>query len=210
MFAKTVVGSDAFLGQSIKAQCLYYRLNMEADDDGLLNNALTICKGLGFTKKILDELISNRFLLDLGDGITVIKHWLINNRIQRDRYHPTVYQEKYELLSIKDDKAYTLLSKHGTDMDTKRTTNGQQLCTQSSLGKDSIGKYSDDDITNINKRMLEIGTKQEIIDKAMKIFNIAKYPKTSGFYQRIINTLTDDSIFNKEAYINEIAKNYVQ
>lgn len=211
MFAKTIVESDAFLSQSIKAQCLYYQINMKADDDGFLNNALTICKSLGFTKKVLDELIDNKFLLYLGEGITVVKHWLINNRIQKDRYHQTVYQDKYKLLSIREDKAYTLLSKNGTKTDTTWTTNGQQMDTEVSIGKYSIGKYSDDDINikNISARFLELGYGQNIIDKALKIYSSTHYPKTSGFYQRILNTLVDDEIYDKEAYISEIARNYV-
>ena len=54
MFAKTIVESDAFLSQSVKAQCLYLHLGMSADDDGILNNALSICRGLGFKKDVLD------------------------------------------------------------------------------------------------------------------------------------------------------------
>ena len=120
------------------------------------------------------------------------------------------------MLSIKEDKGYTLLDNKRTtnghkneNMDNKWTQNGQQLCTQVSIGKDSIGKYSDDDINNINMRMLEIGTEPKTIDKALKIFANKQYPKTSGFYQRIINTLVDNKIYDKEAYISEIARNYV-
>lgn len=67
----------------------------------------------------------------------------------------------------------------------------------------------DDDINNINCRMLEIGTEPKIIDKALKIYANKDYPKTSGFYQRIINTLVDNSIYDKEAYISQIARNYL-
>ena len=70
-------------------------------------------------------------------------------------------------------------------------------------------KNIDDDINNINGRMLEIGTDPKIISKALKIFANHKYPHTSGFYQRIINTLTDANIYDKEAYISEVARNYV-
>lgn len=209
MIAKTVVSSDPFLSQSIKAQCLYFQLNINADDDGFLNNALVICRSLGFNKSVLKELVDNKFLLDMGDGITVIKHWLINNRIQKDRYHPTIYQEKYNLLTIRDDKAYTLKNKNGTELEHLRTTNGQQMDTQVSIGKYSIGKYRDDDINNINGRMLEIGTDPSTINKALKIYSNKNYPKTSGFYQRILNVLTDANIYDKEAYISEVARNYV-
>lgn len=63
------------------------------------------------------------------------------------------------------------------------------------------------DIDNIDARFRELGTDEEIMQRAKTIF--AKYTiKTSGFYQRIMNVLTDDSIYNKEGYIYEIALNY--
>ena len=37
----------------------------------------------------------------------VIKHWLIHNLIQKDRYHPTRFQEEKSTLFIKENKAYT-------------------------------------------------------------------------------------------------------
>lgn len=199
MFAKTIVESDAFLSQSIKAQNLYYQLNMKADDDGMLNNANTICRSLGFKSDVLKELIKNRFLLDLGDGITVIKHWLINNRIQKDRYKPTVYQEKYKLLSIKEDKGYTLL-------DSNWTTDGQHLDTQDRLGKDSIG-YLDDDIKICNQRLLEAGVEKSIIDNAIHYYTTINCPHTKDFYLKVLDIVQDNGVLNKYAYISKVAQN---
>ena len=196
MFAKTIVESDPFLAQSIKAQCLYFQIGMKVDDDGILNNALTICKSLGFKKDVLDELMKNRFLLDLGDGITVVKHHLINNRIQKDRYKPTIYQEKLQLLTIKDDKSYTFKSNNDVNMEQEWTHNGQQKDTQHSIGKNSIGKYRllEEDIKNINGRYREMGVDENTFDKAMSIFT--KYTcQTSGFYQRIMNILSSVKTF---------------
>lgn len=212
MFAKTIVESDAFLSQSAKAQCLYFQLNMRADDDGLLNNALTICKALGFGKSALEELIKNRFLLDLGDGVTAIKHWLINNRIQNDRHKPTVYQEKYQMLTIKDDRGYTL--------DTNWTQNGHNLDTQYRLGKERIVKESENhqkentnkrkqiqtNINIYNQRLLEAGISQKVIDTAMYYFDDLKQ-KSDEMYLKILDIVQDDSIVNKYAYIKEVARN---
>lgn len=204
MFAKTIVESGAFYNLSPKAQCLYLHLNMNADDDGLLNNAINICRSLGFSKSILQELIDARFILDLKDGITVIKHWKINNTIAKDRYKPSIYQDAIQKLYIKDNKSYTDKKQNVTKIET--------LCIQNDYtdkNRLDIDKNRDDDINNINGRMLELGTDQNIIDMAMKIYANKNYPKTSGFYQRIINTLTDDKICDKEAYISEVARNYV-
>ena len=198
MFAKTIVESDAFLSQSVKAQCLYLHLGMSADDDGILNNALSICRGLGFKKDVLDELIANRFLLDLGDGITVIKHWLINNRIQNDRRKPSVYQDKLQVLSIRDDKAYTL-------SDNKWTTNGQQMDTQVSIGKYRLVKYRDDDIQTYNARLIESGVQEGIIEKAMWWLRMCDI--SNDMYLKIVDVLQNDEIIDKDAYINRMVQN---
>ena len=38
MFTKKIVDSDAFLDMPLSTQCLYFHLNMRADDDGFVNN----------------------------------------------------------------------------------------------------------------------------------------------------------------------------
>ena len=55
----------------------------------------------------LKVLLSKRFLLPFENGVVVIKHWLIHNLIQKDRYHPTRFQEEKKMLLIKENKAYT-------------------------------------------------------------------------------------------------------
>lgn len=204
MFTKTIVESGAFYNLSPKAQCLYLHLNMNADDDGVLNNAINICRSLGFSKNILQELIDARFVLDLSDGITVIKHWKMNNTIAKDRYKPSIYKDVVQKLYIKDNKSYTDNIQEDNIMDAKCLQN--DYTDKNRIG---IDKNRDDDINNINGRMLEIGTDPSTINKALKIYANKNYPKTSGFYQRILNVLTDANIYDKEAYISEVARNYV-
>lgn len=212
MFAKTIVESGAFYQLSIKAQALYLHLSMNADDDGLLNNAIVVCRSLGIAKSILNELIEKRFVLDCGDEIYCIKHWKINNTIAKDRYKETNYKDKLDRLIVKENKAYTERLQVDTNLLSKCLQNDntdKNSIDKYRLDKNSIDKNSDDDIKNINMRMLEIGTEQKVLNKALKIFSNDKYPHTSGFYQRIINTLMDSNIYDKEAYISEIARNYV-
>jgi len=204
MFAKTIVESDAFLSQSVKAQCLYLHLGMSADDDGILNNALTICRSLGFKKDALDELIANRFLLDLGDGITIIKHWQINNRIQTDRHKPSVYQDKLQMLSIKDDKSYTMRTQDGHTLDTDWTQIGHNLDTQVSIGKYRLVK-NDEDIQKINNRLLEMSIPKDVIDKA-SIYHY-RYKLTKEAYLKVVEVLQNDEIIDKDAYIYRMVKN---
>ena len=107
MFAKKIVDSDAFLDLPLSAQALYFHLGMHADDDGFLNNANRIKRTIGAHDKDLEILLEKRFLLLFPSGVLVVKHWKMNNHIKGDRYRPTQYQEEYQRLKIKANKAYT-------------------------------------------------------------------------------------------------------
>ena len=214
MFAKTIVESGDFYNLSVKAQNLYFHLGMLADDDGLLNNALVICRGCGFPKSVLKELIDRRFLLDCGDNVMCIKHWLINNTVPKDRKKDTIYKDKLSKLIIKENKSYTDRIPNDDSLDTDCIQNGNSLDTQDryrldiDIVEEDINDQTDTDIDIINARYREMGVSEQVIDKAMKIYKQYKV-QTSVFYQSIMNTLTDDTIYNKEGYIYEIANNYI-
>ena len=200
MFAKTILESDAFTTMTPKAQCLYVHLCMAADDDGLMNNAMSVCRSLGFTKQNLQELFDKRFLLDLGDGITAVKHWKINNYIQKDRYKPTIYQEKMNLLKVKEDGSYTDCIQFGYSLD-----------TQVSIGKSKDRDREEDiRIKEIAMRLLEMGYDEAFVDETLRIFDKGLCPHTADFYQKIVNTMTNAEIYNKEGYIYRMAENEVK
>lgn len=107
MFSVDIVGSDAFLDLPHTAQALYFQLGMRADDDGFVGNPKTIQRMAGTKLTDLELLIEKRFLLQFPSGVVCIKHWRMNNQIQKDRYTPTVYTEEFQMLSIKENKSYT-------------------------------------------------------------------------------------------------------
>ena len=131
MFAKTIIDSDAFLDMPMSTQALYFHLSMRADDDGFLNNPKKIQRMIGATEDDLKLLIAKNFIIVFDTGVIVIKHWKIHNYIRNDRYKPTVYQEEFKKLDLKDKGSYTL-----------GIPNGYQMETQVRLGKDSIGKVN--------------------------------------------------------------------
>lgn len=135
MFSIDIVGSDAFLDLPYSAQCLYFQLGMRADDDGFVGNPKTIQRIAGTKASDLELLVKKRFLLQFPSGVVVIKHWKINNQIQKDRYTPTVYTEEYQSLYIKDNKAYT-------EMDTSRIQDASKMDTQISIDKNRLDKNS--------------------------------------------------------------------
>lgn len=106
MFSPKIVDSDEFLEMPKSTQLLYFQLGMRADDDGFIQPRQTIT-AQGFAEDDLKILLAKRFILTFESGVIVIKHWLIHNLIQKDRYNPTRFQEEKKALFIKDNKAYT-------------------------------------------------------------------------------------------------------
>lgn len=135
MFSKDITQSDAFRQMGLGAQALYFHLGMEADDDGVVNNFKSIQRSIGANDDDLKILLAKRFILSLGDGdIIVIKHWKINNYIQKDRYTPTKYQKELKELGLDENGAYT---------ENQLSLFNDFPCIQNGYtGKDSIGKVS--------------------------------------------------------------------
>lgn len=165
MLDKSIICSDAFIGLSPLSQCLYIQINMNADDDGFVNNILSLSRVVGCSKENVKELVDEKFILDMGKGIYVVKHWFINNTIRKDRYCPTKYQDLLATLYITADKKYRFLSDNDKEDDdsivvendesdncfedtdngyTNWQPTGNQPATQSRVVENSIDKCSID------------------------------------------------------------------
>lgn len=162
MFAKTIVESDAFLDMPLSTQALYFHLGMHADDDGFVGSPRRISRNIGSSEDDLKILIAKKFILPFDSGIVVLKHWKINNYIQKDRYKPTPYLEERSALFLKENQTYTLTEPAVPETETPSNSNENAECIQDvytmdtdctrRLGKDRdrvrIGQYS-----NANERM---------------------------------------------------------
>lgn len=108
MFTKKVTESDAFLDMPLSSQALYFHLNMNADDEGFVNNAKRIQRTIGASDDDLKLLFLKKFILPFESGVIVIKHWKMHNYISKDRFHKSTYADERELLEVKENGAYTL------------------------------------------------------------------------------------------------------
>lgn len=131
MFTKKITESDAFLEMPLSTQCLYFHLNMAADDEGFVNAPKRIQKMVGASEDDLKLLMAKSFILMFESGVIVIKHWKMHNYLRCDRFKPTDYQEEKALLTEKENKSYTL----GIPNDNQRYTGGTQAVD---VGKDRI------------------------------------------------------------------------
>lgn len=162
MFARSIVSSDAFITMSPTAQCLYFQLNLSADDDGVVNNPISIMRTVGAEEKDFEELIERKFLILLESGVYVIKHWNINNNIRADRKRESTYKKELSELKKQENGAYTTannnqMTDNEEDIDEETAVNDNELtgncpandsqmtdnCPRS-IGEDSIDKVSKD------------------------------------------------------------------
>ena len=128
MFAKSVIGSDNFLDMPATTQLLYFHLGMCADDDGFVGNPRSIMRMTGAGEDDLKLLCVKKFIIPFNNGIVLISHWKVNNYIQKDRYHETIYREQKAMISSEKSGVYTSCIHSGYEVD-----------TQASLGKARLG-----------------------------------------------------------------------
>lgn len=131
MFSIDITGSDAFREMPASAQSLYFHLGMAADDDGFLDSYRGLMRSINASEDDLKLLIAKRFLIIFPSKIVVIKHWKINNTVQKDRYHETKHLDEKRALIVKENGSYTECIQAVSKME-----------PQNRIGKDS--KYTAD------------------------------------------------------------------
>lgn len=136
MFAKTIIDSDSFLDMPLSAQALYFHLSMRADDDGFINNPKKIQRTIGCADDDMRLLVAKSFIIPFESGVVVIKHWRINNYIQKDRYKPTTYTDERAQLQLKENGSYTECIQNGYNLDTQvRLGKVRDIKEKDSLGR---------------------------------------------------------------------------
>lgn len=106
MFDLDVVTSNQFILLHKNAQCLYYTLGMNTDDEGFVSNPLLIIRGYGFEQCDLKALIDSGFVIPFQSGILVITHFNQNNSIRKDRVKQTQFKEERSQLFLDENGVY--------------------------------------------------------------------------------------------------------
>lgn len=142
----------------VSSQALYFHLGMNADDDGFIQPK-TIMRTVGSADDDLKVLLSKRFILPFESGVVVIKHWLIHNLIQKDRYHPTRFQEEKNRLFIKENKSYT---------DNPESVN--KMLTEVRLGQVRLLSANAEEIIRVPENTLE----KKVTPEMQEVFDLFK------------------------------------
>ena len=130
MFSKDITGSDAFREMPPSSQALYFHLGMEADDDGFLDNYKGLMRAMSASDDDLKILLTKRFLILFPSKVVVVKHWLLNNTIRKDRYNETKHLDEKRALIVKENGSYSELP--------SGKPSGNQLATQKRIEEDRI------------------------------------------------------------------------
>ena len=108
MFSQDVVGTDKFFAQPADSQLVYMYLCMWADDDGFTDHTDILLSTLELGRETLEPLMKNGYLHGFDNGVYVILHWPMINKVKKDRYAHTVHKEKYAQLTLSPTGAYIL------------------------------------------------------------------------------------------------------
>lgn len=169
MFSNLVIGSDDFLEMPDSSQNLYFHLSMQADDDGFVDNWKSIMRMTGKKEDDLKILITKSFVLPFESGLLVIRHWKLNNYIQKDRYKETIHKKEKEQLVTDQNNVYGLDTNCILSIDKNRLD-------KSSIDKSNIyGENIAEESPKLSNEEAEIN----IIDQWEMQFNefYKKYPR---------------------------------
>ena len=147
MFSKDITGSDAFREMPPSSQALYFHLGMEADDDGFLDNYKGLMRAMSASDDDLKILLTKRFLILFPSKVVVVKHWLLNNTIRKDRYNETKHLDEKRALIVKENGSYSELS--------SGKPTGNRLATQKRIEENRIDVSKDTGNANTGREMTQ-------------------------------------------------------
>ena len=103
MISRGLIEADDFLNLTKEAQCLYLHLNLNADDEGILNNVGTVMRLCDCSEDAFDELIQTGYVLPVVGNIFAITHWNVNNSLSEKRKKKSIFVDVKRYLDLEDD-----------------------------------------------------------------------------------------------------------
>lgn len=169
MFSLDIIDTDMFLDMSPSAQSLYFHLGMRADDDGFVSSPKRITNSVSSTIDDLKLLVSKGFIVPFESGVCVIRHWKLNNYIQKDRYKETRYFKELQSLDVLSNGEYRLISAENQTLYTECIQDVSKVDTQVRLG---LGKDSKEHLCKSAEANI---AREQLFEKFWKA-----YPKKKG------------------------------
>jgi len=108
MFNRTLLESDSFSGLPPRQQILYIFLCLNADDEGFINNPVSVIRSHCLARRDLEGLITSGYVLRIRDSMLLIAHWCLHNKIRRDRCQSVIDTELSRQIFVTREGFYTL------------------------------------------------------------------------------------------------------
>lgn len=201
MFNKVITNDDNFLEMPCSSQVLYFHLSMNADDDGFVNNWKSIMRITGTKEDDLKVLIAKQYIIPFDSGVIVIRHWRLNNYLQKDRIIPTQYQEELKQLQLNNNNVYNMYTKCIHSIDKNSIDKNS---------KDIYGEFQNVKLTKEEYHKLEQANLLPYIEK-LSSYMASKNKKYKSHYATILNWSRKDKTnipewFDKEQNTQELTK----
>lgn len=101
MFARSIIESDEFADLPTGSKLLYFIIGVSSDDEGFCKNVKMLMKIHDIETDCLESLIDAKFIIPINK-VVVVRHWLLNNQIRKDRFHPSNCLER-ALINVEND-----------------------------------------------------------------------------------------------------------
>lgn len=209
MFSNLVVQSDEFLEMPDSSQNLYFHLSMQADDDGFVDKWKSIMRMTGKKEDDLKILIAKSFVIPFDTGVLVIRHWRLNNYLQKDRYKETIYKDEKSRLTIDKSNVYNLdtecihsIDKNRLDkisIEENSKEKEQEESESCGDGFQNVSKFYEENInllTPYTSKLLEDFTDElgeDLVIYAMQI-SIENNKRTISYIKAILNNWSKANI----------------
>lgn len=173
MINKRLINKDKFLQLPGTTQLLYFHLCLNADDDGFLDNALTIIRQLPTTIEDFKTLIEKEYVLMLDEDLYVITHWRIHNRLDKCHYRATNYISFMKKIFMDENEVYTLgeginLYEYQVNRQFIKVLNATEVPMIEDDAKKKISEPENELVNNSNCSQNELNEKSNCVQNELK------------------------------------------
>ena len=192
--ARITTNSARFLRLPVTAQCLYFHMGMQADDEGVVEAFITM-RQVGASEEDLKVLEEKGFIKILNeDFVSYITDWDESNKIRSDRVQQSIHHDLLvQYLNNKPTADCPQVDNHVSADCQQSAAKCPHRIGEDSIGKESIGEYTSSSVSSTNSeytrqpvdKLTTLSTppndfaekiKQEQFGKVMKLYQDCIHP----------------------------------
>lgn len=185
IIAAKIVKSTDFLTLSPQAQCLYFHVNMDSDDEGVCNRAVIAARECGASKACLQSLVDAGFLIEIGKNLHVVRHWFVSNEFVREKdgrrkfaFKESVYRAALAEKLVLVDGVYEEIGGEAAEKARKIAENRAENAEKSGENAEKSGVFGEKSGENAQKNCVSCGNSAQ--KSAEKREFAPQYNQTQG------------------------------